>query len=116
MKPKIIDFDEYIEKHADALVGKKNGIHALEALRNNGISFKELEKQFAPIIIKLPERIVTMNSSYFLGVWAERVQALGRKSFLEHYKFLTSDHILQKIDRHINTALLTASQEETLNA
>jgi hypothetical protein len=110
-----INMESYIDSRETALVGPENGSKLLEKLKRDNIIFSELEGQNETIEIAIPNRIISMNGSYFLAAWGERVRALGREKFKEKYKFITTPHIDRKIARHIETALKSFSQADVLN-
>lgn len=97
-----IDINKYIHPKETALVGPKSGADLVEKLEKEGVSFPELEKKGQRIAVIIPDRIVSMNKSYFLAAWGERVSILGEKKFNELYDFQTSDHIKKKIQRHVS--------------
>ena len=112
---KKIDLQKYIPDGETSLVGRDNGLRYAERLVKDGILFASLENQFNKIVIDIPPFIVSMNKSFFLGIWAERVKELGETKFKEKYLFNTSEHIRQKILKGIQAALLDATQEDILN-
>jgi hypothetical protein len=112
---KRIELDGLIHRKESALVGPANGEALLQRMREAGLVMEDLEQQFDRITFVIPERIVSMNKSFFLAVWAERVQALGKDAFLEKYAFETSPHISRKIISHIDVATLTATQDAILD-
>jgi hypothetical protein len=112
----IIDLEKYIHQRESALVGRPNGEMLLSRLKRENLIFKELEKRHGSIVIKIPQRIVTINKSYFLGFMETRIQELGKDAFIEKYLFDASEHIKEKIyNSYIDAALLEASQREILN-
>lgn len=114
-KKKVISLKDFIPKGETSLVGRENGHIYCNKLIEAGINFEEIEKQFEDVIIEIPNSIMSMNKSFFLGIWADRVCALGEEQFIKKYIFETSDHIKNKIKKHIKAALLEATQEDILN-
>ncbi len=54
----------------------------------------------------IPDEVYTVTSSYFLGLFAPSVKALGgREKFLEVFNFSGPDFILAKLDDWIERAL-----------
>lgn len=57
--------------------------------------------------ITLPDNIYSMNSSYFLGLFAESVKKMGSKeAFKSKYHFHGPEYIMGFIDDYIDRALL----------
>jgi hypothetical protein len=112
----IIDLEKHIHQQESALVGRPNGEMLLSRLKRENLIFKDLEKKYGKIVIKIPQRIVTINKSYFLGFMETRIQELGKDAFIIKYLFEASEHIKEKISNsYIDAALLEASQREILN-
>lgn len=114
-KTKVIQFKEFIPEGETSLVGRENGHTYSKKLSDAGIKFEEIENNFEEIIIEIPNTIMSMNKSFFLGIWADRVCVLGEDKFIKKYIFKTSEHIKNKIKKHIKAALLEATQEDILN-
>jgi hypothetical protein len=112
---KEIKLDEVLHARETALVGRENGEETLSKLINQGNDLENIEKKFDKIIVKIPERIVSVNKSYFLGLFELSVERLGREEFEKKYNFETTDYIKGKIKSHINAACLSASQGEILD-
>ncbi|NTU49808.1 MAG: hypothetical protein HGA87_02770 [Desulfobulbaceae bacterium] len=111
-KEKIINFDDFLTKKETSLVGRENG-EAL--LKKSGIAFSAIEKEFDLIVINIPDRIVTMNKSFFLGFFELSVQRLGKDEFFKKYQISASTYIISKLDEYAVAALLRASQREILD-
>ena len=110
-----IDLNKFIEQKATALVGRPNGEKLLKSLKENGILLKEIEVKYDKIIFVIPNRIIIVNKSFFLGLFETRVQELGKEKFLDKYVFSTSDFIKKQFEeKYIDAALLTNSTEEIL--
>jgi len=108
--------DIYINPRLTALVGRENGEHVFDHLAKNKIVFSELEDKYESISLIIPDKILTINKSFFLGLFETRIQKLGTDGFQKKYKFKASDRIQKKIKRYIDTALLSASMKDILNA
>lgn len=112
---KKIDLSQYINSKLTALVGRPNGEKLLKTLKVKGLIFSELEKKYETISISIPNFIVTINKSFFLGWMETRIEELGKNNFITKYKFETTNHINERIKEYIDSALLDASPEEILN-
>lgn len=100
-----IDMSKYVSEWTTSLVGRQNGKDCKRRIIEAGIVFDELEKEVTPIIIQIPETIISMNRSFFLAVWEDRIMALGKDGFREKYSFDTSQHIQDKVSKHIESTL-----------
>jgi hypothetical protein len=110
-----LKLSEIIDKRETALVGREHGEEILKLLKNQKIILKDIEEKFEHIVVEIPAKIVTINKSFFLGLFETRIQELGKQKFEEKYIFNTSEHIKEKIKKHIEAALLSATQGEILN-
>ena len=108
-----IDLGAYLEPSISALVGRKNGKEFLKKLTNKDKSIL----QNGHVIIKIPEHIITINSSFFQGFLEEIVRQSGSlDDFLSAYKFQTSEHIKEKIEKYASNIFLKATPKEILKA
>ena len=112
---KIINLNDFLHPKETALVGRDNGENVFKSLETKQLSFQELETQYDKIIIQIPDRIVSINKSYFLGLFETVIERLKKDGFCAKYSFQTTNHIKAKIKRHVEAALLDASQEDILN-
>jgi hypothetical protein len=76
-KPFALDLDEYLDGDELCLVSRKNGEVVLARMKAAGIDWIALEAD-GPIIVTIPNRIITMNRSFFEAVWGDRIVALAR--------------------------------------
>lgn len=111
-----IQFNDYISIKDTALVGRDYAkkMHT-DVLAKIG-SLSELENKYDTIYIVIPKRIVTMNKSFFLGFFEERIMAIGKEKFLNKYIFDASEYIVNKISPYAESALLSASMKDILDA
>jgi len=110
-----LNLAEIIDRRETALVGREHGEEILKLLRQKKILLRELEDKNEQIIVEIPTKIVTINKSFFLGLFETRIQELGIQNFKNKYVFKTSEHIVKKIEKHIEAALLSATQKEIVN-
>lgn len=108
-----INLDSHIDRKMNALVGRSLGQRILKTLENE-YALSKHEAEAEPITIVIPERIITINKSWFLGMFETKIANLGSRGFRDHYIFNTSNYINKKIDKYIDSALLDVSQEEIL--
>jgi hypothetical protein len=90
---KDVDLNSVLHPRETALVGRENGESILSKLKKAGYDFESLESQHDKIAIIIPDRIVSINKSYFLGLFETAVE----------------------IQKHIEAATLNATQGEILD-
>ena len=112
---KIIKLSDFLDPRITALVGRPNGERLLKKFKEKNIIFIDIEKNYKKISIIFPERVITINKSFFLGFLETRVQALGKEGFIEKYEFDSSEHINNRIVKYIDSSLLSASPGEILD-
>jgi hypothetical protein len=101
MKDKSINLTNYIPSTSIILTGRDSG----EELRSK-LELDKIEDEIAVINITIPDRIVSFNSSYFLGLFTPSVKKYKTKEeFLKKYNFKCDKWILKDIDDGINEAL-----------
>src|SRR3982751_4439703 len=62
----------------------------------------DLDRSAEPVEVIVPESVYTLTPSFFQGMFAESVTALGsRDAFLDHYQFKATNLILRQIERGI---------------
>lgn len=115
MNEKHVKLDKIVDRREKVLIGRDNGMNGLEKLKKAGVDFQALEAKCDRIIIDVPDTVVSINGSYFLGMFETSVERLGKEGFKSKYAFNASDHIKNKISNHIDAASLNASQEDILN-
>lgn len=111
----VLDLATVIDSRETALVGRDHGEDTLRNLRKAGMALEKLENENETIRILVPSKIVSINKSFFLGMFESSIQRLGKDAFAKRYLFETTEHIANKISRNIDAALLTASQGEILD-
>jgi len=116
MKNIVVEMNKIVPKRETALIGRENGENALEKLKKEGTDLCLLEKEYDKIIISVPEHVVSINRSYFLGMFETSIERLGKTGFLLKYEFKASDHIRKKVKDLVESAVSSASQEDILNA
>jgi hypothetical protein len=110
-----LDLHEILDKRETALVGREHGEETLKKCVSRGVIFEKIEKEYDRINIIVPENIVSINKSFFLGMFELAVIRLGKDIFSSKYVFKATEYIIQKIEKNIDAALLSASQGEILD-
>jgi len=97
-----IDLTAVIDSRETVLIGRENGENGLKKLKKLGYTFEDIEKKYLKVEIILPQFILSMNRSYFLGMFETAVERLGKDGFISKYSFATTTHIKNKISDHID--------------
>jgi len=113
---KTINLNDFLQGRETALIGRDNGENVFDNMVRKGFDFLKLEQEFDKIIIQIPDRIVSINKSFFLGLFETIIERLKKEGFYKKYQFETTEHINKKIEGHVDSALLSASQGDILNA
>jgi hypothetical protein len=94
IKQETIDLGQY--RTADAIVfsGREKG----EAIRER-VGLNRLDTENVIVTIRVPDQIVSLNSSFFLGLFAESIRRLGIEGFDRKYQFKCSDVVREDIER-----------------
>jgi hypothetical protein len=88
------------------LSGQERGV---AARRHFGLP--GLDGSSEPVEVFVPNEITTLTTSFFQGMFAESVHALGgRERFLTHYRFDASPIVLRQLDRGIQNVTTRRSQ------
>lgn len=111
-----IDLDSYIHRLETSLIGRNNGEKVYKLIEERQGKFEILETNYREIEIVIPKKIITINYSFFSGLFETIVKRLGDKGFREKYHFETTEHNLAKVDDHIQKILSASTPEEILNA
>lgn len=99
MKKVIIDLDQYRPNNVRVLSGRDVGKKYRKSLNLN-----KLEKENDKIIVKVPDDIYSINSSYFLGMFGPSVRELGKENFNKIYEFECDEIIFENIKDGIEAA------------
>lgn len=96
-----INMEKFIPASSIILTGRDKGKEA----RIN-INIDELEEKNDKIILVIPDKIVSFNSSFFLGLFTPSIKKYKTKErFLEKYEFKCDDTIMEDIYYGIGEAL-----------
>jgi hypothetical protein len=111
-----IIIDKYIDKRDTALVGRDNGEKCVKIIEENIGNLIEIGNNYEKVNIIIPKRIITMNKSFFLGMFENIVKSYGKKAFEDKYIFTASDYICSKISKYVDYALMTTSVRDIIDA
>lgn len=95
-----INLDEFRTAGVIVFSGRPKGV----ALRRK-LQLDAEDNQPFPVTIVVPDEVVSLNSSFFLGLFADSVTALGREKFERKYVFECPVEIREDIEDGIRQAL-----------
>lgn len=77
-----------------------SGVALGESARKQN-DFDSLDLQPDPVEIEIPEKVISVNSSFFSGAFQKSIKTLGVEKFRKQYVFLCDDIIRQNIENGI---------------
>ncbi|MEA3207131.1 MAG: hypothetical protein QOE70_188 [Chthoniobacter sp.] len=100
-EPTIVDLENYRNKGVILFSGRPKG----EALRAK-LRLDEIDVDpTARVKFLVPDEIVSLNSSFFLGLFSQSVKRLGEKEFRDKYIIEGPPEIEEDVDGGIRQAL-----------
>lgn len=98
MKKFILDLKNHSLPEDTCLVGKIDG-----KILSECYNFKILEKEYDIIEINIPENLIVVNGSYFIGAFGDRLKELAPVAFLSKYKFVskTNDFAVKRLNEYV---------------
>lgn len=95
-----IDLNNYKPLSVKVLSGREAGKDLRRKLNLDSVDLSD-----EVVIVKVPDALYSINSSYFLGAFGVSVRALGEQQFRKRYTFQCSDIIRRNIEDGISRAL-----------
>lgn len=103
-----IDLGKHSSPADMALIGRSKGKVIREELKRQ-IDLDSNPSEIIGVIV--PQGIVSVNSSFFLGLFGESVRKLGSENFRRKFRFECSGPARLNIERGIEEALIYADPE-----
>lgn len=100
MQEIVIDLADFKSGGSRVYSGRARG----EAVRKSG-RLDSLDGQECVVTVKVPEDTLSINSSFFLGLFGDSVRALREEGFRNKYKFVAQEVIQANIEEGIARAL-----------
>lgn len=101
---KIYDLNQFKTNNKSRVFsGRDRGQIAREKL---GLDNEDLREETVQIIF--PNDTISLNSSFFLGLFGKSVRSLGEHNFEKKYQFECSEFILKSVKDGIQRALKTS--------
>jgi len=101
---KTIDLSHYHAQGTIVLSGRPKGA----ALRDT-LNLDKLEQGGEQIQVVVPEEVVSLNSSFFSGLFGPSVQRMGEDQFRQIYLFKGHSSLQEDVDAGIKEALKTSN-------
>jgi hypothetical protein len=89
---------------ARVLAGRDRGVHWRGVFR-----LDEIDRTPEPVEIIIPPDIISINISFFLGMFGKSVRALGKDDFVKHYIFKCDEDLRPLINLGVDQALKTST-------
>ena len=96
---------DYVNKDITILKDRPTGITVRAQLK-----LDEKDKDGERYTMVFDEKFVSLNSSFFLGLFDKSIQDLGESRFNEKYRFDCSEVFKRKINTCIMTALVAGDE------
>ena len=96
----IIDLSNYLKDKRLILSGEESGSSIRQML-----DLDSIDKTNKSVIIKIPDNIFCMTTSFFIGLFGPSVIKLGKYRFNYKYKFVCNEMIYNTIKDGINRLL-----------
>lgn len=98
---KMINLAKFQTPGSVVFSGRPRGIDIRKTLDLDAVDRSEEQVE-----VIIPPEVVSVNSSFFLGLFGKSVRALQRGGFMEKYKFSGSAAAMENIERGIDEALV----------
>jgi len=103
-----IDLNVYHEKGTIVLSGRPKG----EALRRD-LNLDKLDGDSDSVEVIVPKEVVSLNSSFFSGLFEKSIRAMGAEKFRAKYLFNCRTEIRDDVSAGIEEALNTSDPLST---
>ena len=99
-----INLNSYTSKESFVISGRDKGVRARGEKKLNVIDANN-----EVINIEIPEDIISLNPSFFLGMFGPSIRSLGIEKFRSKYLFKCSESIKKTIDAETERAIKKSS-------
>lgn len=80
--PVVVDLDDFRSPGVSVFAGRERGI---KVRRDAGLD--EFDKQGTQVVVRVPDDVITIASSFFLGMFGASIRQHGEERFRELYSF-----------------------------
>ena len=99
-----IDLGQFKSEESHVFTGRRRG----EAVRAE-LDLRKLEQEYERIEVIVPGDTISINNSFFLGLFGESIRDLQEGGFRQKYAFKTNDVIKENIEQGIRIAVKESS-------
>lgn len=103
-----VDLGNYRKGNSRVFSGRSEGKIVRKKLK-----LDEIDQTKEKLIIVFPEDTISLNSSFFLGVFGSSIRSLGKDKFKEVYEFECSGFIHSSIEDGIKRATKSSNPLES---
>ena len=96
----VVDLEDICMEDTKVLSGRDKGRLAREIF-----ALHTWDTRKGMILVKIPDRVVSLNSSYFIGLFCDSVKLLGEEVFREKYVFECDSNIRKNTEDGIYCCL-----------
>lgn len=100
----VIQLSRFTSAESMLMSGRERGVELRRKLNLDVVDFHPEQCS-----VCVPEHIISLNSSFFQGLFGESVRRLGEAKFRAKYEFSATQPILDDVDRGIRDALNEAN-------
>lgn len=97
--PQVINLDEYRSNGSKVFAGRERG-----KLARQRAGLDQIDQTDTTVLVRVPEDIYSVNSSFFLGMFGPSIRRLGGEEFRRRFSFEGKD-ISRVIEDGIKEAL-----------
>jgi hypothetical protein len=97
---KEIDLSQFTSQKSMVLSGRERGVEVRAKLNFNQLDNADIEAS-----VSVPDHIISLNSSFFQGLFGDSVRTLGEEGFRRKYQFKCTSVITEDVDKGIVDAL-----------
>lgn len=95
-----LDLTPYCQNDSIVLSGRPQGVEA-----RKHFSLDQLDASNDDAVVVVPQRVISFNGSFFLGLFAPSIKRLGVVKFEDKYRFNCRPELAADIDRGKREAL-----------
>lgn len=99
-----INLKPYAGAHSIVMSGRPRATQIRKEL-----NLDDLDKKDESVEVLVPLEVVSLNSSFFLGLFGQSVRNLGVEKFFQKYRFNGSPTVLVDVERGARDALETSN-------
>lgn len=99
-----INLNNHTKKGSRVLSGRNEGKEVRKKF-----SLELIDRNNENVTVIFPDDIISLNSSFFLGLFGPSVRFLGKHGFQEKYRFICPEFVKKSIEDGIERAIKTSN-------